>query len=67
MKTIYIARYTDNRFPEDNEIFGARLTREAAQSLIDKELARYAKDSELNLSKPWNYSVIEVELKECDE
>lgn len=37
MTSLYIARYTDNRYPEDNETFGSSFDKEVAQKMLNDE------------------------------
>lgn len=40
-RTIYVAKYHDRQYPEDNEIFGAFGTREEAEAANEEERSNY--------------------------
>lgn len=47
MEEIWLAKYTDHMYPEDNEIFGAYATEQEAENRIAEEL-RLARSRDLN-------------------
>lgn len=64
MEEIWLAKYTDHMYPEDNQIFAAYATEEEAQKRIVAEHAAYCrmdlKFPEMNTKKFWNYSTEHV-------
>jgi len=63
----YFARFVDNKYPEDSVIFEPGYTTEKeAKARIAKELdeahSRHIGFPEMNDKKPWNYSVIGLEV-----
>lgn len=48
MTTVFIARYRDHSYPEDDEIYGAFFSKERAQAILDEEHSYYASKSQLD-------------------
>lgn len=64
MDEIWLAKYEDRMYPEDNQIFGAYATEQGAKDRIAEEL-RLARASNpgfpgMNDKKEWNYSAEQV-------
>ena len=61
---VYIAKYDDSMYPEDNRIIGLYRNKESAQRAIDSELMYYfdPKNPTKHLSNRFYYTIEEHEV-----
>lgn len=63
---IFIAKYDDGMYPEDNQTLGAYTTSILAEEAIEKEIdlqkSLYPNHPNKNTRKRWYYSIEELEL-----